>query len=210
MIRLIYFILTYILFSLLRTFFIVLGWIIIPPLAILNKYTTKEEISKVNGRTIINWKSRLFWVFSNQEDGLDGASEFRDKPLWFRIIYWSAIRNPANNLRFVPFLSLKIDPTKIKYVAYGLKPYDNTSFPLGQIPELYYYDRDDYTFVTLIWQGLYSNFRIQFKMFGRNWRFWIGWKIYIHDIYGINPDNYRYHGAGFATQLKRIYPRENK
>lgn len=209
MIRLIYFIPTYVLFLLLRTILITIGFVLVPLMAAFSRYTTTTSISKVNSREILVWKHKFMWLWGNDEDGLIGASEFRDSSIFVRIVYWN-FRNPVNNLRFVPFLSLKIDPAKIKYVAYGLKPYDNTSFPLGQIPELYYYDRDDYTFVTLIWQGLYSNFRIQFKMFGRNWRFWIGWKIQIHDIYGIPETSYRYHSAGFASQLKRIYPRKNK
>lgn len=37
---------------------------------------------------------------------------------------------------------------------------------------------------------------------------WIGWKIYPHDILGMDPTDYRFEGAGFATQFKRIYPRK--
>jgi hypothetical protein len=73
--------------------------------------------------------------------------------------------------------------------------------------DLYVYDSDVFRFTSLTWCGIYSNLRVQFKMFGKIWRFWIGWKIYPHDSLGIDPSDYRANGAGFATQFKRIYPR---
>jgi len=203
MIRLIYFIPTYILFLIFRTVLILLGLVLIPPMALLNKYTTKVEVSKVNGRNIINWKSKLMYIWSNDEDGIYAGDEYLGYPMWFRIIYWAAVRNPANNLRFVPYISCKIDPTKVKYKVSGIKTFNGPEDSMS----IYDYDQDDLRFTTLTWQGLYSNLRIQFKMFNKIWRFWIGWKIYPHDSLGLSPNDYRATGAGFATQFKRIYPR---
>ncbi|MGL4790428.1 MAG: DUF7338 family protein [Anaerotignaceae bacterium] len=203
MIRLVYFIPIWLVFLLFRTLVIALGLIIIPPLAIMYKLTTKTEISIINGREILNWKYKLFWLWSNQEDGILAGEELLKYPNAIRIIYWSAIRNPANNLRFIQLLSVKIEPKKINFILSKLKTFnDNYGDKF-----IHNYDSDLYRFTTLTWQGIYSNLRIQFKMFNKIWRFWIGWKIYPHDILGIDPNDYRAKSAGFATQFKRIYPR---
>lgn len=209
MYRLLYFLPIYLIFLLFRTLTIILGWVLIPPMAVLWKYTAKEEISMVNGRTILNWKSKLLFPWSNQEDGILAGAELKGYPNWVRIIYWSAIRNPANNLRFIEGLSCKIEKSKVEFIGSDTKDLSGTRLYKKDVPYIMY-DMDQYRFTTLTWQGLYSNLRIQFKMFGKIWRFWIGWKIYPHDKLGINSYDYRYKGAGFATQFKRIYPRNNK
>jgi hypothetical protein len=147
------------------------------------------------------------YPWNNQEDGILAGSEFKTSPDWIRIIYWSALRNPANNLRFVKYITCKIESDKVRYILSEAK---DISGNVIKNPTLRDYDRDDLRYVTLIWQGIYSNLRIQFKMNGKIWRTWIGWKIYAHDSLGISPADYRYHGAGFATQFKRVYPRENR
>lgn len=207
MIRLLYFIPTYLLFLLFRSAMILLGWVLIPPQALLYKVLSKEEISIVNGRKILNWKLGFMYIWSNQEDGIVAGEEFIGWPTWWRIIYWSAIRNPANNLRFLPYISCKIIPSEIEASLSDIKDIDGQVTPKERVTNLRSYDDDRYRFITLIWQGWYSNLRIQFKMFGKIWRFWIGWKIYAHDSLGVNPLDYRAKGAGFATQFKRIYPR---
>jgi hypothetical protein len=207
MLNLVYFIPTYFIFLIIRTLFILVGWILIPPLALFHTHTTKKEISVINGREILNFKYKFMFPWNNNEDGIAGASEFKDKPMWFRIVYWSALRNPANNLRFVKYITCKIEPSKVKFIL--SKAQDINGNVIAN-PTLRDYDRDDLRYTTLIWQGIYSNLRIQFKMNGKIWRAWIGFKIYAHDSLGISPADYRYHGAGFATQFKRVYPRENK
>jgi uncharacterized membrane-anchored protein YitT (DUF2179 family) len=196
MIRLIYFLPTYLIFTLfINVPTIILGWILIPIHAIFYKYTTKTVVSIVNGRDILVWKHKYMFIWSNNEDGVLAGDEYKNMPNWFRIIYWSALRNPSNNLRFIKYLSVKLNPSKIKFKA-------NITYP-----NLRDYDVDHLTFITLTWQGLLSNYRIQFRMFGKIWRFWIGWKIYPHDKLGVDPKDYRFYGAGFATQFKRIHPR---
>lgn len=209
MYRLIYFVPIWLVFLLFRTALIILGLILIPLMAVFHKYTTIKEISIINFREIINWKYKLMYVFSNQEDGILAGDELKEYPNWIRIIYWSAIRNPANNLRFIKAFSLLIDPAKVKYLGSSFKTLSGiklTAYP-GTLNTLFDYDRDDVRFVTLTWQGIYANLRIQFKMFNKIWRFWIGWKIYPHDTFSIPEDDYRFYGAGFATQFKRIHPR---
>lgn len=210
MIRLPLFILTWIVFLVIRTIFIFLGLIIVPIASIFHLHTTRVEKSKINGRYIINWKFRLLYPWGNDEDGVEAGDELKGYPVFIRIIYWSAIRNPVNNLRFIKGLYCKLDPSRIKFLA--TKPNDITgikvySYGDQRLPNVYIYDDDRFRFISLTWQGVYSNLRIQFKMLNKIWRFWIGWKIYPHDSLGIGETDYRRFGAGFATQFKRIYPR---
>lgn len=200
------FLLTYLLYLLIRTSLIIVGFIVVPLMATFHTHTTVYTTSIINGRPILSWKHKFMYIFDNFEDGLIGASEFKDKSIFVRIVYWN-FRNPVNNLRTLPYFSVKINPKKINYVLSSAKDFN------GNViinPTLRDYDRDDLRYTTLIWQDGYSNFRIQFKMFNKIWRFWIGYKIHVHDIYGIPENSYRYNGAGFATQFKKIYPRINK
>lgn len=205
MIKLPIFILSWIAFLLFRTLMILLGFVIIVPAAFFYDKLSSLEISRINGRWIRNWKYRFMYPWSNDEDGIEAGEELIGWPRTFRIIYWSAIRNPANNLRFVKGMSCLIEPQNVKYVA--TKPKMLEGYYLKFLsPEAY--DMDQLRFISLTWHGYYSNLRIQFKMLGKIWRFWIGWKIYPHDSLGIDPSDYRAQGAGFATQFKRIYPRK--
>jgi hypothetical protein len=200
------YILSWFIFLGFRTIGILLGLLLIPPMAILNKYTTKTETSIVNGRSILNWKYKFMYLWSNNEDGVLEGEEFIGYPKWFRIIYWSAIRNPFNNLRFVSLFSVKPQPSNIQYKLYGkVRNFDGKI--ISDLSDLTILDDDKYRFVTITNQGLYSNLRIQFKMFNKIWRFWIGWKLYPHDVGGLWEYDYRRFGAGFATQFKRIHPR---
>ena len=203
------FLLTYLFMFTFNTAFTILGYVVIPPMALLHKYTTKTEISIINGREILVWKSPLMFIWGNNEDGLIGASEYKDKPIWFRIIYWTTIRNPANNIRFIPYLSVTPTPSKIKFKVFGkILDFDGNEVALDN--EYRILDKDEYRFTTLTWQGIYSNIRIQFKMRGKIWRFWLGFKLNPEDQFGLWELDYRRYGAGFARQFKRIYPRENK
>lgn len=204
MIRLIYAIPMYLFFLLFRTAVILLGLVLIPPQALLYKFLTKEQVSVINGRVILNWRLGFMWPWSNEEDGILAGEELLGWPNAIRIIYWSEIRNPANNLRFVKALSCLIDPSKVNYSATKAK--DIHGIP-PVFSDILTYDFDNYRFLCFTWCGIYSNLRIQFKMFNKIWRFWIGWKIYPHDQFGIRENDYRYYGAGFATQFKRVYPR---
>ena len=50
-----------------------------------------------------HWRSPLLWVWDNQEDGV---CAFWQGPITrWRVYYWAAIRNPCNNLRYVPGVS---------------------------------------------------------------------------------------------------------
>ena len=149
------------------------------------------------------------------------------------------MRNPSNNLRFIKALTCQLDPNKIKFKHTYPKTFDGERivgfykddivFEGTHMKYAYLLDDDRVRFISLVWQGIFSNFRIHFKMYTPDfefkwilkyipipisvnispkiWRFWVGWKIYPHDKLGISANNYRKFGAGFATQFKRIYPR---
>lgn len=203
------FFLTYVFMFTFNTVFTILGYVTIPPMALLHKYTTTTAISKINGREILVWKYKLMWIWGNDEDGLIGASEFKDSTIFVRIVYWCMWRNPANNIRFIPYLSVKPIPEKIQFKVFGkILDFDGNKVELDANYRIL--DDDKYRFTTLTWQGYYSNIRIQFKLINRIWRFWIGFKLYPEDKFGLWELDYRKYGAGFARQLKRIYPRENK
>jgi len=195
MIRLIYFIPIWIIFLLFRTLMIALGWVLIPVATLAGAYA--ERYSPISKRTRLQFTWPVMWVFSNEEDGVINR-EMQDyfKSDKLQIIYWSAFRNPANNLRYTPYISCKIDPSKVRFIGSLGNYEDNLSeFELRQ------YDRPTVQWF-LAWQGLYSNIFIQFKLFGVLKRFWIGFKIMPFDVYGVN--DHRKHSAGFATQLKGV------
>lgn len=208
MIKLPLYILTWLGFLLIRSVVIALGLVVVPVATFLG--LIKTQTSKVNGRLILNWSHKLLYPWGNDEDGILAGDELINYPAHIRIFYWSAIRNPANNLRFIKLFNCIIEPHKVNFVGTKLKTLAGYQYDhLADVTKLstQMYDDDSFRFTTLTWCGMYSNLRIQFKMFGKIWRFWIGWKIYPHDKFGIGPKDYRYHGAGFATQFKRIYPR---
>jgi hypothetical protein len=132
-----------------------------------------------------NW--RLMWLWDNYEDGIANDTYIKFNSMFMRIVYWSAIRNPSNNLRLVPYLSCQVNPLKVKFVG-----------SLNKITE--YDSKTPQWFIC--WQGLYSCWYYQFMLGGKLRRIWIGWKIYPTDIYGVTE--YRKRGAGFATQFKVV------
>ena len=199
--RLVYFIPICSFFLLLRLAFFVLGLILIPIATFSKAYKTRK--SKIfPDKNIWAWTWWFMYPWGNEEDGLVAGLEYIDKPLWFRIIYWTMIRNPANNLRFIPFFSAKIDPTKVDYILRktvdGIPPLITRPYleQAEETPPLTY----------LCWQGIWrANYRVEFKMFGTYWRFWIGnCKVYPSDIYGVRPNSYRRYGAGPVTQFKKL------
>lgn len=188
----------WILFLVIRSSLIFLGYLMVPMAIIFSGYKTSPSMFYKNVY-VRKWKCNLFWLWGNEEEGL-GHYGNQDWPLWLRILYSDVLRNPANNLRFVQYLSLKIDPDKVNFVGSFGSSDDHLSSDV-----LKKYDLDECDFWSFSWQGFYSNFRWQgnFLGLGRR-RFWIGWKIYPGDILGIPSWDHRTVSAGFATQFKRL------
>jgi len=164
----------------------------------LKQYKTIKSWIHVD-RGIIVFKHWFMYPWNNFEDGLIAGDEHKDKPDWVRMLYWNVWRNPANGLRFIPYISCRLKPDKIRWKG---KLTDNKPFT-----SLYDYDDDTRTFWLVCWQGLYSNIRFHLLFRKKIYRLWIGWKVHPKDSLGIDPNDYRKHGCGFAQQLKRVYPR---
>lgn len=132
-------------------------------------------------RPIPVWNQRWAWLWGNEEDGVIGAQFWKDRnPTWsdsklaFR---WSGIRNNVNNLRYVPGLSLRVNPSKIKFLDYGK--------------------------FTLTTHGFYSN--LSYTGLKTWWQ--IGWKVHKEDASlpgtELPKTDMRYPGCGFGLRLIR-------
>lgn len=209
--RLSYSIPIWILFILFRTVVILIGFIMVPTAILCNAWHVAPSNGGNNGelRYLFIWKIMAPW--QNLEDGFYCKTYF-DHGFFWTSVRWSCIRNPANGLRYFPLLSLKIDPTRVRFIG-SLGDWDYKYISETAIRN---YDSDEVSFWSFTWCGVYSNFRWQFnapkllKMIFPSWqaerlRFWIGWKIYPEDIYGVT--DHRKESAGFATQFKRCWPR---
>jgi len=200
--RLVYSIPIYLTFILLRTFLIVLGYIVVPIAAALELYETKSDLLAGNIVFRQHWTWRILWLWGNDEDGISWYGD-PEWPNFVKIVYSQCWRNPANNLRYVPFLSVKIDPKRVRFIG-SLGDWDYKYLSEDAVRN---YDRDEVTFWSFTWCGFYSNFRWQFRLGGKVWRLWQGWKICPEDIYGVPESSHRFKSAGFATQFKRCWPR---
>lgn len=184
----------------------VLGWLLVPIAVALKAY--KPTISIVNGREILNFTWPFMKPWNNFEDGIVAGEELIGKPEQLRILYWTLVRNPVNNLRFMPPFGIKHDASKVKFklclnnqfkTCITEKSGQNSDF-LKDAEE----GRIEHEFSYWAWQGLYANYRKEFVFRGTRYRFWIGWKIYCSDMHGISVHDYRYNGIGFAYQFKRV------
>lgn len=160
-----------------------LGLFIVAGLAYTQSWRARESKAYPDKRIVKAWTPAWAWLWGNEEDGVTGALWFRQREIGKSAAHiaflWSALRNSTNNLRFVPVLSLIVNPTKVRFVAWSNG-------------ENWY-----------AWQGLYSNLRLQIGKY----RFWLGWKIKPTDSdldQRLPADDYRYPGCGFGLQLKKV------
>lgn len=166
-----------------------LGWAIIPPLSYSGAYHTRQ--SKYFNKTIVAWDNPIVdAIYGNEEDGILNGRQYSDWGAdWKQIVYWTALRNSTNNLRFgVQPFSFILDPKKIKSVG---SMQDN--------PWNYDTAKPQWFFVS---HGLYSCFYAEFMLFGSLRRFYIGWALYPTDVNGVT--SYRANGVGFKLQFKKI------
>lgn len=89
--------------QLIELVFLLAGLVLLAPLAATRCWITRES-KYFPGRQVTAWRGGWFtWAWCNDEDGVTGAdfyrARFRDDRLC--AYCWSALRNPANNLRFV-------------------------------------------------------------------------------------------------------------
>ncbi len=169
-------------------------------------------------RLLFQWAPRWAWlIYGNDEDGIDGSPGFivayRHLPRWFRVLVWSAWRNPVNNLRFVFPFGIRINPARVR--AFG-----NCE------------DADDWngdrTLWTFAYQGPFAGFHVRTRFIPDRrisitwrrvlgvplpvrlqlipWRTFvnarIGWKLKPRDVRGVPAADYRSKGCGTGLQLQ--------
>lgn len=131
-----YFVLT----QLVSAALMVIGWVILLPLAAFRCWTVRESL-KFPGRQIAVWRGGVAtWLWGNEEDGVIGnaahQAAFPDDRIGAYL--WSAWRNPVNNLRFVvkwiggPFYRWE-NATKTWYFQCGWYPNGYPVFSAGRI-----------------------------------------------------------------------------
>lgn len=189
--RLIYHAPLLVLFLLINVFFILLGWIMVPIAAACGAYRAAPGFDgEGTPREIFHFTWAIMAPWQNREDGVANDTYVKFENMFLRICYWSIIRNPAQGLRWMPYLSCKIDPKRVRWIG---GPWDNAQMydRKPAAPEWFY-----------AWHGIYSNIWWQFKFNKVIYRLWAGHKIFPSDIYGVTP--YRKDGAGFAIQFKAV------
>jgi len=190
MLRLLYAIPTWILMFIINTITIIAGWIVVPIAAACKAYEAYDwHDGAGTPRVQYRWTWRWMWLWGNSEDGIANDSYKKIDSMFMKIIYWSCVRNPSNNLRMTPYVSFIIDPSKVGFI--GSDPV-NTSYA-NKPPRVEWF---------FAWHGIYSSFWIIFNYKGTLKRFWIGWKVYPNDQKGLSPGSYRNHGVGYCTQFK--------
>lgn len=184
---------------------VILGWFFVPLAAACSAYTVHIKDISVDKSGIaikkVHFTWDFMWIWDNYEDGIANDSYVKFDSMFMRIVYWSCLRNPVNNLRIVPILSCKIVPSKVQFVG----SFGDSSIKYLPADEVHKYDTKIPQWF-FAWQNIWhSNFYWQFKAFKRLWRFWLGnAKIYPTDIYGVSVDSYRGKGAGPVAQFKRV------
>jgi len=154
-----------------------------------------DAVSNKGGRPIKVWNSKWAWLWSNDEDGVLGSVEWEEKykarPRWGAFV-WTALRNPSNNLRYVPKLNVKIDPTKITYVGNHDDPprKPDVKPPVGDVKWAY------------TKHGYYSGFVYRRQLTKeRHFQIRLGWKLIPKDRFGVDDNDHRKTSCGFGTQL---------
>lgn len=181
------------LYLIIKTVLIITGCIWIPIAALLKAYKTSKSIR--DGRTILVWSWPFMWLWSNDEDGiLEGHQYYTAPNDTLQIIYWAAIRNPVNNLRYT-FMCPEVKKGQVQWIGRPFKDaalYDEKV--AGLYPDQVYY----------AWQGLASCVYVvrNFGPFGRR-RLWVGFKVYPINR-EIGPTAYQRGGVGFTLQWRRL------
>lgn len=164
-----------------------LGFILIPIATFSGAYETRK--SNYYNYDIIAWSWPFMYIYGNEEEGIYSGMGLHDTGAFkSQVIYWTMIRNPINNLRFIRPFSLLIDKDKVKYI--------------GSEADIHQYDTPKAQW-WFIHQGLYSGYWNQFYLKGKLMRFWIGWAIYPTDTLN-GPSTYQKYGTMFTIQFKAV------
>lgn len=193
MVRLVYFVPLWLIVMLLDLLLSLVNLAVVPYLLKRGAWTMRRS-ERYRNRMVLAWTPKWAWLFSNEEDGIDGCPMELEYGTW-RIMYekqqwwidrtskmkleeriraWCK-RNSASNFRFVPGICLHIVPSKVRTLTISQTAW-------------------------LCWQGIRG--RIHFVV-GKS-EFEIGWKVKPTDAGGLAPDDYRLPGAGFGARRKTL------
>lgn len=163
------------------TLFIVLllaGFVLIPLAVLLRLY--REDA--VAGHY---WTLALMTPWDNYEHGISGPRAYKPAAaLAWRIVAWSAFRNPVNGLRHL--FGVKVDSDRIGYVGNSLDP----EAAAMRCPGITYW--------AFTWQGWLAGFKLARSRGRRMTEVWIGWKLLPKDSLGVK--DWRSNAVGFAIQ----------
>jgi hypothetical protein len=137
------------------------------------------------------------WLWDNRIDGIANRNYKQFSSMFKQIIYWSASRNPVSNLRFVPVLSFKIIPSKVRFIGSFINYSDMHKEGSNKLVSKYF-SKESHWFFS--WQGLYSCFYLRTK----SHEIMLGWKVYPKDIFGLEPTSYRFESTGLGLQFKKV------
>ena len=165
--RLIYFVLVWIVILILTLPLHLLGFIVIPLACLLKDYVrTNDNLSKPNDGAEYHFTSKFMWPWDNDtSDGIACRNYYQSSykkygylDMIITTFVWSAIRNPINNWKRL--LSPKYDFNKLKHI--GSKEYN---YKLNK-PCQY-----------LIWSGPFAGFYKSFMLYGEHRYIMIGYKL---------------------------------
>ncbi len=181
------------LYLIIKTTLILMGYVLVPIAAAFKAY--EESKSVRDGRTILVWSWPLMWLWSNNEDGIyDGQAYWVAPNKFIQIVYWAAVRNPCNNMRYT-FLAPEVKKGEVQWIGRPFRDaaaYDKKVN--GIYPDQIYY----------AWQGLASCVYIvrSFGIFRRR-RLWLGFKLYPVNR-ELGPTLVQKGGIGFTLQFRRL------
>lgn len=171
--------------------FWILGFILVPIAAVCGAYYMAPGRDGTGAPVAVfhfTWGFMFPW--DNIEDGIANDTYVKFESMFMKIVYWSCIRNPANNLRVLPGTSCRIVPSEVRWV--GGPHTDPMLYDMKPPKAEWFY----------AWQGPYASIWYQYNFRGQVYRIWLGFKIYPSDVNGVTP--YRKNGAGMVTQWKRV------
>jgi hypothetical protein len=109
----------------LRVFLILLGWLVVPlALPFLTVQGPPVAFTQAPGFWSLARLPAWAWLWSNDRDGALGDKRgwwHLNAPFglgayhWFSKLWWLAIRNPANNMRFSPWFSCPLTECDFRY-----------------------------------------------------------------------------------------------
>lgn len=145
-------------------------------------------------RIVAAWTPRWCWLYCNDEDGVVGPAWWHDENAgksqrWLAFV-WSAWRNPTNNLRFLPFVNVVIDPARVQWLGNADDPAHPTEFTPNRI------------LWSFTWQGLYAGLVWRWQVTSTHHiQLRLGWKLLPRDRFGVPAEDFRSVMCPFGVQF---------